>query len=241
MNLCSGHGGSVRMEGAATARKRLTEAKEAACLLGAAFHPPICDDLELIYSVPHLRKVAAVVRETRANIILTHSPQDYMEDHMTACRLAVTAAFCHGSPNILTDPPRDSYFYDVTVYHAMPHGLRDGLRQYVEAGMYVDTTLVHDRKRLALAAHESQKHWLDVSQGMNSYLESMDEASLEMGKQSRRFLHAEGWRRHFHLGFSAAEIDPLRDVLGEDCLINTNYERGLLRRGHSFCLPDILA
>lgn len=227
MNLCSGHGGSVQMDGPTTAKKRLAEAMEAASILGAAFYPPICDDLELTYSVPFLRKVAAVVREAKPTVVLTHAPADYMEDHMAACRLAVTAAFGHGGPNIQTDPPREAFFEDVTLYHAMPHGLRDGLRRRVEAGAYVNTTTVHAVKRQALAAHESQKHWLDVSQGMDSYLLSMDETSLELGRRSGKFEHAEGWRRHLHLGFSGKEIDPLAEVLGGDYLVNEVYERGL--------------
>lgn len=224
MNLCTGNGGSVQMDGPTTAAKRLQEAQEAARILGAAFYPPICDDLELTYAVPYLRRVAAVVRQARPSIVLTHAPSDYMEDHMAACRLAVTAAFAHGIPNFQTDPPSPAYLHDVTVYHAMPHGLRDPLRQRLMAGAYVNTTAVHARKRLALAAHESQKHWLDVSQGMDSYLISMDQASRELGRMSGQFELAEGWRRHLHLGFSAQDIDPLKDALGEDCLINEAYE-----------------
>jgi LmbE family N-acetylglucosaminyl deacetylase len=227
MNLCSGNGGSVQMDGPTTARKRLAEAREAAAILGATFYPPFVDDLELTYSVAYLRKVAAVVREARPSVVLTHAPSDYMEDHMTACRLAVTAAFCHGGPNIETDPPREAFFEDVTLYHAMPHGLKDGLRRRVEAGAYVDTTSVHERKRKALAAHESQKHWLDVSQGMDSYLLSMDETARELGRRSGKFEYAEGWRRHLHLGFSARDVDPLAEALGQDYLINEKYEQGL--------------
>ena len=73
----------------------------------------------------------------------------------------------------------------------------------------------------------SQKHWLDVSQGMDSYLISMDEASKKVGALSGQFEYAEGWRRHLHLGFSAQDIDPLKDALGDDCLINTAYESWL--------------
>ena len=40
-----------------------------------------------------LFQLAAVVREVNPSILLVPSPQDYMEDHMNACRLAVTAAF----------------------------------------------------------------------------------------------------------------------------------------------------
>ena len=227
MNLCAGSGGSVQMGPEETARKRLAEAQEAARILGAKFYPPISDDLDLTYDPKLLRKVAAVVRESKASIVLTHSPQDYMEDHMFASRLAVSAAFMHGVPNLPSDPPREPYFHDVTVYHGMPHGLRDPLRRKVEAGLYVNTTSVHEVKRKSLAAHESQKHWLDVSQGMDSYLISMDEASRAVGKLSGKFEFAEGWRRHLHLGFSAQDIDPLKDALGEECVVNQNYEKGL--------------
>lgn len=217
MNLCNGNCGSVEMDADATAKKRLAEAQEAARILGAAFHPPISNDVELAYTTPLLRKVAAVVREAKASIVLTHAPLDYMEDHMIASRLAATAAFCHGVPNFASDPPRDAYFHDVTVYHAMPHGLCTPMRDPVRADVYVNTASVHDTKRRALAAHESQKNWLDVSQGMDSYLISMDEASSAVGRLSGKFTLAEGWRRHLHLGFSAKEIDPLRDVLGDAC------------------------
>lgn len=215
MNLCTGNGGSVEMDGPTTARTRLTEAQEAARLLGATFYPPICDDLELTYSVPLLRKVAAVVRQAQPSIVLTHSPQDYMEDHMFACRLAVTAAFTHGIPNFQTEPPADAFFHDVTVYHAMPHGLCDPLRHPLFADFYINTASVHARKRAALAAHASQKNWLDVSQGMDSYLVSMDEASAAVARHTGQFEHAEGWRRHLHLGFSAREVDPLAETLSD--------------------------
>ena len=93
MNLCTGSCGSVVLGAQELSRVRLAEARASAHLLGAKFYAPICDDLELSYSTPFLRKVTAVVRESRASILLTHSPADYMEDHTFASRLAVTAAF----------------------------------------------------------------------------------------------------------------------------------------------------
>ena len=228
MNLCAGSGGSVQMGPAETARKRLAEAQEAARILGAKFYPPISDDLDLTYDPKLLRKVAAVVRESKASIVLTHSPPMGVPiGSHTPAEIAVSAAFMHGVPNLPSDPPREPYFHDVTVYHGMPHGLRDPLRRKVEAGLYVNTTSVHEVKRKALAAHESQKHWLDVSQGMDSYLISMDEASRAVGKLSGKFEFAEGWRRHLHLGFSAQDIDPMRDALEDDCVVNQDYEKGL--------------
>jgi N-acetylglucosamine malate deacetylase 1 len=227
MNVCRGNCGSVQHDSETTARLRLEEGKRAAGILGAVFHSPIVNDMEVQFTPELMRKVSAVIRLSRASIVLTHSPQDYMEDHENTCRLATTAAFTHAMPNWQTDPPVATYDGDVTVYHAMPHGLRDPLRREVIAGSYVDTASVHAIKRQALAAHESQKHWLDVSQGMDSYLVSMDDASRSVGEQSGQFEFAEGWRRHLHLGYSASEVDPLKDALGDLCAINERYERGL--------------
>jgi LmbE family N-acetylglucosaminyl deacetylase len=223
-NLSSGNCGSVRMDGDETGRVRLGEAKQAASILGANFHPPVCDDLEILYSVPLLRRVAGVIRRVKPSIVLTHPPQDYMEDHVNTCRLAVSAAFTHGAPNFRTEPPsRDAYADDVFVYHSMPHGLCDPLRVPVVAGSFVDTTGVHQEKRRALAAHASQKDWLDRSQGIGSYLEALDELALRVGRLSGRFEMAEGWSRHLHYGFSARNEDPLAGILGDGYLVNPDH------------------
>ena len=227
LNLSSGNCGSMTMSAARTRTVRRAEAKRAAKILGAHWHAPMCDDLEILYEVKMLRRLAAVIRDVKPGIVLTHSPQDYMEDHMNTSRLAVTAAFSRGMPNFKTTPARRAVEGDVTVYHAMPHGLRDGLRRRIVPGLFVNTGTVHATKRESLAAHVSQKAWLDASQGMDSYLIAMDDMSAVVGKMSRRFQHAEGWRRHSHLGFSATEIDPLAEVLENDCLVNAAYERAL--------------
>ncbi len=227
LNLATGNCGSLVHSAAATRRLRRAEARAAARVLDARWHPPLVDDAEIFYADRLLRQVAAVVREVRPAVLLTHSPEDYMEDHMNTARLAVTAAFVRGMPNYRTRPPRPAMAGDCTVYHALPHGLRDGLGRRIAAGLYVDTTAVQDRKREALACHRSQKDWLDATQGMDSYLEAMDAMAREVGRRSGRFRFAEGWRRHSHLGFCAPEADPLREVLGARCRVNRAYRRAL--------------
>ncbi len=227
LNLCDGCCGSLAHDAKTTRSLRAAEARRAAKILGSRFHPPMARDLELRYDIPTLRRLAAVVREVRPDIVLTHSPQDYMEDHTTACRLAVTAAFAKGMGNFQTRPARAAREGDVTLYHAMPHGLRDALRRRIRPGAFVNTTRVQETKLNALAAHKSQHEWLDASQGLSSYLASMNEMSLEMGRMSGKFQHAEGWRRHSHLGFSAREEDPLAHALGKNYLVDAAYEKQL--------------
>jgi N-acetylglucosamine malate deacetylase 1 len=227
LNLASGNLGSLVWSPAHTARVRRREARAAAKLLGFAWHPPICNDLEILYEGRTLRRLCAIIREVNPGVILTHAPQDYMEDHMNTARLAISAAFVRGLPGYRTTPPRRPTTAPVTVYHASPHGLRDGLRRRVLPGAFVDTTRVHDHKRAALACHASQRQFLDDTQAMDGYVRTMDEFSRELGKLSGRFRHAEGWRRHLHFGFCEEGADPLREALGRKYLINARYERAL--------------
>jgi LmbE family N-acetylglucosaminyl deacetylase len=231
VSLASGNCGSVEYNSATARSIRNHEARAGAKILGAQFHSSVTDDLEIVYSVELLRAVSAIIREVKPTIVLTHSPQDYMEDHMNTSRLAVTAAFTRGMPNFKTAPARPSADYNVTVYHAMPHGLCDGLRRRIIPGAFVNTTAVQKTKREALSAHKSQQGWLDVSQGLSCFVMTMENVALELGRMSKKFKCAEGWRRHLHLGFCAADADPLAEALGKDYLIHEAYERELTRGG----------
>ncbi|MCX7006545.1 MAG: PIG-L family deacetylase [Kiritimatiellaeota bacterium] len=229
MNLSTGSCGSQVYPPARLRVIRRREAQTAAWLLGATFHPSLVDDMEIYYDDRTLRRLVAVIREVGPTILLVPSPQDYMEDHTNACRLAVSAAFVRGMNNYRPTPHRPPSPHDVTLYHAMPSGLRDPLRRRIIPGAFVNTTPVFKAKWAALAQHQSQQAWLTETQKMNLYLATMERYSREVGKLSRRFKHAEGWRRHLHWGYCAEEADPLSDALGKNCLINRRYEAALER------------
>jgi LmbE family N-acetylglucosaminyl deacetylase len=215
LNISSGNLGSLSMSAAETARVRRREARAGARVLRAVWHPPICHDLQIFYDNRTLRRLCAIVRTVRPSVILTHSPQDYMEDHMNTSRLAVTAAFARGAKNYRTTPSRASTLAPVTIYHAVPHGLHDQLGHMIVPDVYVDTASVQATKREALARHASQRDFLNQTQGFDSYLAAMDGFSRELGRMSQKFEYAEGWRRHSHLGFCAEDADPLKDALRE--------------------------
>jgi LmbE family N-acetylglucosaminyl deacetylase len=218
MNLADGCCGSTELPPEKITAVRRREAMAAAALLEAAYHESLVPDLEVFYTPELVRRATAVMREVRPDIVLLPSPEDYMEDHMNTSRIGVTAAFCRGIPNFATEPPKPPTFQDVVLYHALPYGLVDGLRRRILPELYVDITSVIDRKEAMLACHESQKKWLDISQGLDSYLAAMRDMSAEVGRMSGRFRYAEGWRRHSHLGFSAREADPLSELLGGSAL-----------------------
>jgi LmbE family N-acetylglucosaminyl deacetylase len=224
MTVANGCCGSMTLDRQTVARIRRDESRAAAAALGAVFHESVCDDLEIFYDKPTLAKVAAAVREADPEIVLTHSPVDYMEDHMNASRLAVTAAFARGMPLYPTDPPRPPAPSKTTVYHAQPYGNRDQLRRLVQPDFFVNTTDVIEGKVALLSQHASQKKWLDDSQGIDSYLERLRQLDAEVGRMSGRFAYAEGWRRHSHLGFCDEQDDPLCDALRKKVLLGRPSE-----------------
>ena len=201
-------------------RIRAAEALAAAASIGAVYHESLVDDLEIFYERDLLVRVAAVMREVSPDIVLAHSPVDYMEDHQNAARLAVTAAFGRGMRNWITDPPREPVAGPVSVYHSQPHGNRDPLNRLIRPEIYVDIGSVIGDKRAMLAHHQSQKTWLDRTQGMDAYLETMIDLSREVGVLSGRFEYAEGWRRRLHLGFCGPDDDPLCTALAEHVWAN---------------------
>lgn len=213
LNVANGCCGSTQHDAAMTARIRRDEALAACESIGGIFHESLTDDIAIFYVPPLLARLAALMREIAPTIVLTHSPVDYMEDHTNTCRLAVTAAFCRGMPNFPVDPPTPTVDQSVTIYHAQPHGNRGPLGEPIEPTHFVDVTGCLDRKAIMLAHHASQKQWLDESQGLDSYIHTMQELMREVGRMSGRYPYAEGWRKHLHLGFCGENDDPLIKAL----------------------------
>ena len=215
MNIANGSCGTAEYGKEEIIAIRRSEAQSAAASIGAAYHDSLVDDLAIFYEPILLAKVAAVMREVSPEILLVHSPQDYMEDHQNAARLAVTAAFARGMPNFSTQPPRSPVEQPVTVYHAQPHSNRDPFGQRVRPDFCVDISHVIAEKRAMLAHHASQKNWLDRTQGMDAYLNVMEEMGREVGAMTGRCQFAEGWRKRLHLGFCDEQANPLVTALQE--------------------------
>jgi LmbE family N-acetylglucosaminyl deacetylase len=226
MNIANGSCGTQRHGKKNIIKIRRQEGLKAARLLGAVYHESIADDLDIFFGPNLVSRVAATIREIKPDILLTLSLEDYMEDHMNAGRIAVTAAFVRGMRNYVTTPSVPPYQKDLALYHALPYGLRDMMRKKVLSEFYVNVTSVMDKKTEALAAHASQKDWLDKSQGLDSYLTAMREMTRKVGSMSGRFEFAEGWRRHLHLGYSGLEINPLQELLGALCRQEKKWREG---------------
>jgi N-acetylglucosamine malate deacetylase 1 len=214
LNIANGCHGSLELSAPRIAAVRWEEAQASARLLGAVIHEPLVDDLEIFYTPELVRRVAAVVRRAKPDLVLTLSLEDYMEDHMNAARLAVTATFMRGVPNYRSVPDVEPVLEDAMVYHGTPISLTDMMRRPIVPELLVDITTVIDEKEKMLACHASQKGWLDKTQGFDSYLATMREMAEKVGALGGKgWRYAEGWRRHSHAGYVLRDGNPLAEAL----------------------------
>ncbi len=213
MNVANGNCGTLEYSRSEIEVIRREEAREAAGYLNASWYPSIENDLEVVYSLELVRKVAAVVRTSAPDIMLVPALHDYMEDHMNTARIAVTAAFTQSMPNFVTIPEVPTIQKDIGIYHALPYGLHDGLGNKILPHFYIDITKVIDQKETLLSFHRSQRSWLDDSQRLDSYLQAMRDMSAQAGLDSQQFTYAEGWIRHNPLGYSEPGYRPMETIL----------------------------
>ena len=215
MTVANGSCGTNQFDRETIIQIRGEESRNAAAFINAVYHEPLVDDIGIFYERQTLARLSSIVRSVAPEIILTHSPNEYMEDHSNTCRLVQTAAFARGMPNYIVNPHRPPVEQPVTVYHSLPFGGLDPLGRPVNPDIYVDTNSVIDQKKEMLALHNSQKEWLDRSQGMDFYLHTMMDGSRAVGEKSGHFIHAESWIKHLHIGYCDENADPLSTALND--------------------------
>ena len=210
----AGEGGSVELGPEETARIRRREAQAAAAVIGAHFRCAGLHDLGVFNDDPSRRRLTEIVRETRPDIVITASPEDYHPDHEAVSVLVRDACFAASVPNYRTGAaePLEAiphlYFAD-----AIGGRDREGRRQRPDFG--VDITPVMDTKRRMLAAHESQVGWVARQHGVPDYLGSMEAWSARRGRDVGAAF-AEGFRQYRHHPYPASPA--LQGLLGDKLL-----------------------
>jgi len=85
---------------------------------GFTRHECLVNDIEVFYERAPWRGSPRWFGGSRRRSCWTHSPTDYMEDHESTCRLAVSAAFSRGMRTPADRPADPGGGRPVTVYHA---------------------------------------------------------------------------------------------------------------------------
>jgi LmbE family N-acetylglucosaminyl deacetylase len=166
--LCQGNMGGEGIEPKKLAEIRAKEAREAAKLIGAEVLGGIAGDLDLYPDRETRVKVVDIIRQARPDIIFTHSPQDYMPDHVTTSQLVFEASFTATLPNFKTRYKAHKLITPIFYLDTM-------------AGInflptdYVDITETIEMKKKMLLCHQSQQKWVKGHHGtdMVGFLEIM--------------------------------------------------------------------
>ena len=209
----SGDCGSMDQRPEAIARIRHAEAVAGAAILDADYYCGGCLDLLVVYDAPTIRRFVEVVRKARPDIVITHSPTDYMVDHEMTSRLVRMACFSGPVPNFLTADidPAEPIAAVPHLYYADPIEFKDLLGQPVEPQFLVDISGVIDIKERMLACHASQRDWLRAHHGIDQYIITMKAMGATRGKRLGAAF-AEGFRQH--LGHSYPQDNRLAALLG---------------------------
>ncbi len=202
VTMTAGDCGSATVGREEIARIRYAEAQAAAAYLGAWYVCAGLMDIEVIYNARNVRRVVEVMRRFDPDVVMTHSPVDYMLDHEEASRLARGATFALAVPNYETrqNPPARRGRATPALYYADSTEGKNPLGQRIYPQFYVDISKVLPRKREMLSRHVSQREWLRSHHGIDEYLDRMTAWAAGYGSECG-FAYAEGFRQHLGHGY----------------------------------------
>ena len=154
-NCCNGNAGHFVIGPEELMRIRHEEADRSAAMLDAEHITLNYGDMSLYHQNKEARdKLTDVLRSIKPDIIFTHTPNDYMSDHVAVSHLVFDATFSASLPHYRT--AKGEGVADICPIYYM-----DNLGGFnFEPTEYVDITDTFETKMKMLACHESQMKWM---------------------------------------------------------------------------------
>ncbi|MFN0087216.1 MAG: PIG-L deacetylase family protein [Blastocatellia bacterium] len=202
LTMTSGDCGSATHTREEISRIRAGEAREAADFLGAWHGCAGLMDVEIFNNAKNLRRVVEAMRQFAPDLVITHSPVDYMVDHEETSRMARSAAFALAMPLYQTRQiaPAPPSARTPALYYADPMEGIDAMGEPVRPAFLADITSTLPLKLEMLSRHRSQREWLRAHHGIDQYLEQARQWSSRRGEQCG-VPFAEGFRQHRGHGY----------------------------------------
>lgn len=165
---------------------RTAEAEKAGRVLGATrvYNLDVGDTYVFEFDETVVDALAEIMRSVAPDVIITHSEQDYMRDHVQVGNLAFNASFVASVVHRATQSPAS--------------GIAPVFSMDTLAGMsfepthYVDVSATIETKLEALACHESQIRWMAEHDHID-FLDFVRTCSKYRGYQAG-VAYAEGFR-----------------------------------------------
>jgi LmbE family N-acetylglucosaminyl deacetylase len=106
VSVTNGDIGHWNMAGGPLAQRRTAEVEKADALVGAASEVLDIHDGELMPTLENRKKIVRLIREWKADVVMSHRPWDYHPDHRYTGVLVQDAAFMVTVPYFCPDTPR---------------------------------------------------------------------------------------------------------------------------------------
>lgn len=215
--LTAGDCGAVATGPEETAAIRKREAQESAAIIGASYVCAGFGDLAVFNDDASRRRVTALIRETKPELILTASPVDYHPDHEATSALVRDACFASTVPNYsaLGVKPLDAiphlYFMD-----PIEGRDRSGVKIVPDFAVNVEKSVAV--KRRMLACHKSQAGWEAKQHAIDDFLGAMEAWTKKRGA-SVGVPYAEGFRQYLCHPYPRTKV--LQELVGDALVVKT--------------------
>ncbi len=153
-HVCNGDMGHMVIMPDELGKLREGEAENAGAILGAkkVYNVDSGDCRTYSHDDNVRREMVRIIREVRPDFIITHDPNDYMEDHLQVSQLVFETSFTASVAHMYPEYP---------AYEVVPIYYMDNLAGHnFLPEDYVDVTEYIDVKIKALECHESQLKWM---------------------------------------------------------------------------------
>lgn len=167
---------------------RSLEAEEAGRIIGASEVFSIdVPDLEVdSYNEDTVNKVIDLIRYVKPDVIITHSPEDYMRDHLEVGKLVFNASFSSSIPHAFTNNPAYGAIPPIYYMDTLA-GVNFLPTEYVDVSEHIEIKLN------ALNCHQSQIKWM-LEHDKIDFLDFVRTVSKFRGLQCG-IPYAEGFRK----------------------------------------------
>jgi len=151
ISVTNGDIGHWREAGGPLSRRRKAEVEQAAKVLGIATEVLDIHDGELLPTLENRRTITRLIREWKADVVMSHRPNDYHPDHRYTGVLVQDAAYMVAVPFICPDTPP---LKNNPVFLFYPDSFQKPNPFHADIVVAIDSVI--DKKLAALATLESQ-------------------------------------------------------------------------------------
>jgi N-acetylglucosamine malate deacetylase 1 len=174
---------------------RKAEAADSAALIGAEYRWGGFRDMAIFSDDPSRRAVTGLLRELRAEMVLTAAPSDYLSDHEATSQLVRDACFAACLPNYTAPTESPAISAIPYLYFMDPIDQRDRSGNLTIPDFTVNVESAIETKKAMLARHRSQRLWLQQQHGIDDYIQQMEDWTRACGTRAG-LAWGEGFRQY---------------------------------------------